>query len=411
MDASSISVGAVLNQEHRQVVFASCTLSAAELNYTVTEREFLALNEREHRAGTQNAVADVLSRNPVESIIGEKVNCAIIRYLLLSSREQLTEEQKTDPELGHIYRYLENPEDGSVNATICENWFRDIRRRRDVQIKVNDWVLVATPPLSSATRKVVTKFKPKFEGPYRVLDVKNNNIGIWKAGKRLTVNVDHVRIYRHKKCDKMEIRTGCSDSNSSRHEASSFESVQRRSNESQYGKTDKRGPLIRSPPSSWTEPRRKFKISKKETLGYKRSHGSRSGRPERKQRKGQINQGEKRQLTINSNSELHGPRKKYRGDEGGIPNTSKYNLRPRKGKRVESRPIMEMKTQQGGPVRARKSKGRNYNPYIEEQTRSSNKNTRRRGNQQQKDQDRKEATNTSRTISLEVLVGDTNYMS
>ncbi|GFV56839.1 retrovirus-related Pol polyprotein from transposon 412, partial [Trichonephila clavipes] len=25
-----------------------------------------------------------------------------------------------DPELGHIYRYLENPDDGSVNATVCE---------------------------------------------------------------------------------------------------------------------------------------------------------------------------------------------------------------------------------------------------------------------------------------------------
>ncbi|GFU74676.1 hypothetical protein TNCV_2457431, partial [Trichonephila clavipes] len=39
---------------------------------------------------------------------------------------------------------------------------------------------------------------------------------------------------------------------------------------------------------------------------------------------------------------------------------------------------MEMKTQQGGPVRDRKSKGRNYSSYIEEQTRSGNKNTRRR---------------------------------
>ncbi|GFT15393.1 hypothetical protein TNCV_3264241 [Trichonephila clavipes] len=73
--------------------------------------------ECEHRSGTQNAVADVLSRNLVESIIGEKVNSAIIRDLVLSSREQLIEEQNTDPELGHIYRYLENPEDSSVNAT------------------------------------------------------------------------------------------------------------------------------------------------------------------------------------------------------------------------------------------------------------------------------------------------------
>ncbi|GFY16185.1 retrovirus-related Pol polyprotein from transposon opus [Trichonephila clavipes] len=131
-DASSIGVGAILNQEQRPVVFASRTLSAAERNYTVTERECLAvvwaLNEFrtylgslpikvityhaalthlttgknlsnrmirwalklaefniewEHRPGTQNTIADVLARNPIESIIGEKVNCAIIRDLAL----------------------------------------------------------------------------------------------------------------------------------------------------------------------------------------------------------------------------------------------------------------------------------------------------------------------------------------
>ncbi|GFX25608.1 retrovirus-related Pol polyprotein from transposon gypsy [Trichonephila clavipes] len=157
-DASSIGVGAVLNQEQRPVVFASRTLSVAERNYTVTERECLAvvwaLNkfrtylgslpikvitdhaalkhltygknlsnrmnrwalkladfniEWEHRSETQNAVADVLSRNPVESIIGEKVNCAIIRDLVLLSRDQLIEEQKMDPELGHTYRSLGKP--------------------------------------------------------------------------------------------------------------------------------------------------------------------------------------------------------------------------------------------------------------------------------------------------------------
>ncbi|GFX36560.1 retrovirus-related Pol polyprotein from transposon 17.6 [Trichonephila clavipes] len=166
-DASSIGVGAVLNQEQRPVVFASRTLSAAERNYTVTERECLAvvwaLNkfrtylgslpikvitdhtalthltngknlsnrmirwalklaefniEWKHRPGTQNTVADVLSGNPNESIIREKANCAIIRNLVLSSRDQLIKEQRTDPELGHIYRYLENPEDNSVNAAI-----------------------------------------------------------------------------------------------------------------------------------------------------------------------------------------------------------------------------------------------------------------------------------------------------
>ncbi|GFV38843.1 uncharacterized protein TNCV_1004851 [Trichonephila clavipes] len=66
-------------------------------------------------------------KNSVESVIGEKVNCAIISDLVLSSRDQLIDEQRTDPELGHIYRYLENPEDSSVNATIFENWSRDFR--------------------------------------------------------------------------------------------------------------------------------------------------------------------------------------------------------------------------------------------------------------------------------------------
>ncbi|GFX57230.1 reverse ribonuclease integrase [Trichonephila clavipes] len=43
LDASSIGVGAVLNQEQRPVVFASRKLSNAERNYTVTERECLAV--------------------------------------------------------------------------------------------------------------------------------------------------------------------------------------------------------------------------------------------------------------------------------------------------------------------------------------------------------------------------------
>ncbi|GFX24495.1 uncharacterized protein TNCV_993101 [Trichonephila clavipes] len=74
-----------------------------------------------------NVVANVLDNNTIESIIGEKVNYSIIRDMVLSSRDQLIEEQKTDPELGHIYRYLENPEDSSINAAICENWSRDFR--------------------------------------------------------------------------------------------------------------------------------------------------------------------------------------------------------------------------------------------------------------------------------------------
>ncbi|GFT79208.1 uncharacterized protein TNCV_2766441 [Trichonephila clavipes] len=62
--------------------------------------------------------------------------------------------------------------------------------------------------------------------------------------------------------------------------------------------------------------------------------------------------------------------------------TNRYNLRPRGGRGVESRPAMEMKTQQGGPVRSRKDRERNDSPYIKERTRSGNRNARRRGDQQ-----------------------------
>ncbi|GFU21146.1 hypothetical protein TNCV_5115471 [Trichonephila clavipes] len=36
---------------------------------------------------------------------------------------------------------------------------------------------------------------PKFEGPYRELEVRNNNLIIWKKGKRVTVNINGVRVY------------------------------------------------------------------------------------------------------------------------------------------------------------------------------------------------------------------------
>ncbi|GFW98860.1 uncharacterized protein TNCV_4654871 [Trichonephila clavipes] len=60
------------------------------------------------------------------------------------------------------------------------------RKRREVNIKVKDLVLVQTHFISAAGRRVVGKFMPKFEEPYRVLEVRNNNLIIWKKGKRVT---------------------------------------------------------------------------------------------------------------------------------------------------------------------------------------------------------------------------------
>ncbi|GFX33265.1 uncharacterized protein TNCV_1796381 [Trichonephila clavipes] len=243
-----------------------------------------------------------------------------------------------------------------------ENWKKYYnRRRRDVQIKVNDWVLVATHPLISATRKVVAKFKPKFEGSYRVLDVKNNNVVIF-------------RLYRHRKCDETEIVTGNSDNGSLHDESSGFDKGQRRSNESQDGKkkgsevkreleekglsfrnnqrekhtneANKRRPLIRSIPSSWSEKDRMIKRGKKERLPYKRSHESRSGGPKRKVQKGSEHRLNKRALSSNyKTNSLTKYRKKSQNKETVTPTTSGYNLRPRIGKREESRPTIERKAQ------------------------------------------------------------------
>ncbi|GFV85512.1 uncharacterized protein TNCV_3773361 [Trichonephila clavipes] len=104
-----------------------------------------------------------------------------------------------------------------------------------------------------------------------------------------------------------------------------------------------------------------------------------------------------------------GGRKRPKQDKVAV-SKDLYNLRPRGGREVEFQPAMERKTQQGGPVRSRKGRGRNDNPYIEVRTRSSNRNARRRCDQQREEQERKEAS-TRRSLSLEVLIGNASYKS
>ncbi|GFU46292.1 retrovirus-related Pol polyprotein from transposon 412 [Trichonephila clavipes] len=382
---------------------------------------------REFAYAIRTAVNETTGKTPAELFLGRKLITPFQKLVMVSDGTEFV--------VGDIERLFEEARRNT--KTKHKKWEKYYNRhRRDVQIKVNDWVLVATHPLNSATRKVVAKFKLKFEGPYRVLDVKNNNVVIWKAGKRLTINVDQVRIYRHRKCDETEIGTGSSDNGSLRDESSGFDRVQRRSNESRDGKkkgskvkrelegkglsfrndqgekytkkTNKRSPLIRSIPSSWSEKVRMIKKSKNERLGHKRSNESRSGGPERKIQNVSEHRVNKRNLSSNdSNSVLPRLRRKNRREETVTPTTSSYNLRPRKGKREESRLTIERKTQQGRPVRSRKGRERNDSPYIEERTRSSNKNARRGGDQQWQDQERR-GTCTKKSLSLEVLVGNAN---
>ncbi|GFW73581.1 uncharacterized protein TNCV_1540361 [Trichonephila clavipes] len=126
--------------------------------------------------------------------------------------------------------------------------------------------------------------------------------------------------------------------------------------------------------------------------------GQKSGRPERKVQKGSEHRVNKRNLSSNdTNSVLPKYRKKSRREEIVAPITSGYNLRPRKGKGVV-------------PVRSRKGRGKNNSPYIEERTRSSNKNARQGGDQLRQDQERRGAC-TKKYLFLEVLVGNASYKS
>ncbi|GFX07482.1 retrovirus-related Pol polyprotein from transposon 17.6 [Trichonephila clavipes] len=126
-DASGVGIGAALDKNHRPIAFVSRILNKAERNYTVTERESLAviwaLNkfktyfgslpekvitdhaaitkltngknlssrmiswalklsefniEWEHRSGVQNVVANVLSRNPVGNMDGSQISFAAL---------------------------------------------------------------------------------------------------------------------------------------------------------------------------------------------------------------------------------------------------------------------------------------------------------------------------------------------
>ncbi|GFU71296.1 uncharacterized protein TNCV_3782811 [Trichonephila clavipes] len=157
--------------------------------------------------------------------------------------------------------------------------------------------------------------------------------------------VSRVRIYRHRKCDETEMGTGNSDNGSLHDELSGFDREQRRSNDSRDGK----------------------KKGSKE-FRYQKANESRSGGPEWKVQKGSEHKVNKKTLSSNyrTNHSLTKFRKKGRGDEAMTPTRSGYNLRPRIGKIYESRPTIERKAQQGGPVNSKKGREKNDSPYIEE---------------------------------------------
>ncbi|GFS70413.1 uncharacterized protein TNCV_4182441 [Trichonephila clavipes] len=143
-----------------------------------------------------------------------------------------------------------------------KNWEKYYnRKRREVNIKVNDLVLVQTHFISAAGRRMVGKFMPKFERPYRVLEVRNNNLIIWKRGKRVTVNIDQVRVYRPRQSDTISsdshvetLYEGQRSSNrSSRSQPGKFKGSRKTSSEESNGRKSNKGNV------GWEDPRLKRK--------------------------------------------------------------------------------------------------------------------------------------------------------
>ncbi|GFV84598.1 uncharacterized protein TNCV_2482121 [Trichonephila clavipes] len=123
------------------------------------------------------------------------------------------------------------------------------RKRREVNIKVNDLVLVQFHFINAAGWRVVGKFMPKFEGPYRVLEVRNNNLIIWKKGKRVTVNIDQVGVYRPRQSDTIRSDTHVetlyqgqrSSNGSSRSHPGKFKGSGKTSSEESKGRKSSKG--------------------------------------------------------------------------------------------------------------------------------------------------------------------------
>ncbi|GFW43571.1 uncharacterized protein TNCV_4769231 [Trichonephila clavipes] len=103
---------------------------------------------------------------------------------------------------------------------------------------------------------------PKFEGPYRVLEVQNNNLIILKKSKKITVNIDQVRVYRPRQYDTISsdshVETlyegqGSSD-RSSRSQPGKFKGSRKASSEQSNGHKSSKGN------AGWEDPRLKRKV-------------------------------------------------------------------------------------------------------------------------------------------------------
>ncbi|GFT69092.1 uncharacterized protein TNCV_3904861 [Trichonephila clavipes] len=213
---------------------------------------------REFAYAIRTTVNETTGKTPAELFLGRKLITLFQKLVMVSDGSKFAIED--------IARLFEGARrKAKAKHEKWEKYYN--RRRRDVQIKGNDWVLIVTHP------------------------------EVWQQEKWLTIKVDQVRVYRHRKCDETEIGTGSSDNGSLRDESSGFDRVQLRSIESQDGK--KKGSEV------------KRELEEK-GLSFKNDKG-----PERKIQKGSEHRVPKRALSSNYSTNYNLPkfRKKSRIEE------------------------------------------------------------------------------------------------
>ncbi|GFY20417.1 uncharacterized protein TNCV_210491 [Trichonephila clavipes] len=99
---------------------------------------------REFDYAIRTAVNETTGKPPAELFLGRK--------LITPFQKLVTVSDGTEFAVGDIERLFEEARRNTKAKH--EKWEKYYnRRRRDVQIKVNDWVLIATQPLNSATKK------------------------------------------------------------------------------------------------------------------------------------------------------------------------------------------------------------------------------------------------------------------
>ncbi|GFV67183.1 uncharacterized protein TNCV_3669381 [Trichonephila clavipes] len=217
---------------------------------------------REFAFTLRTSVNETTNKTPAELILGRKIITPFSKLINVTEGaeyvgkniEKLLDEARRNMRKQH------------------KNWEKYYnRKRRELSIKENDLVSVQTHFISAAGRRVVGQFMPKFEGPYRVLEVRNNNLIIWNKGKRVTVIIDQVRVYRPQQSDTISsdshVKTlyeGQRSSNrSSRSQPGKFKGSRKTSSEESNGRKSSKGN------AGWEDPRLKRKIGSNESRDRK----------------------------------------------------------------------------------------------------------------------------------------------